>query len=301
MSTSPARSDDRPRENPREGDASASDQARTERLRRLAEEGAAELAAIEASGTPQEIAAAASAWAARTFGDSLAVACSMADSVLPEVVARQAPGVDVLFLDTGYHFAETLETRDRVERELDVHIVDVRAKASVPEQDAEHGPRLHDRDPGLCCAMRKVTPLRETLAGYDAWITGVRRDEGPTRADSPLVTFDDAFGLVKINPLVTWTLEEVNGYGYEHHLPMNPLLEQGFPSIGCAPCTRRVAPGEDPRAGRWAGFEKTECGLHAGDDAEDDLADEGSRDEPISVRNRITLTPVDHHRSGERR
>ncbi|YAL84159.1 phosphoadenylyl-sulfate reductase [Dermacoccaceae bacterium W4C1] len=207
------------------------------------------------------------AWAAQEFGLNLAVACSMADAVLPHVVSRAIPGVDVLFLDTGYHFAETLKTRDAVAEALDVRVVDVRAKRSVAAQDIEFGPRLHERDPGRCCAMRKVEPLKESLAGYEAWITGVRRDEGPTRANTPVVTWDEANQLVKINPLATWTFEEVMTHSYLWDLPSNPLLDQGYPSIGCAPCTRAVAPGEDPRAGRWAGFAKTECGLHPGDSA----------------------------------
>lgn len=204
------------------------------------------------------------AWAAEEFGARLAVACSMAESVLPHVVSEHLPGVDVLFLDTGYHFAETLQTRDRVADLLDVTVVDVRPELDVAEQDAAHGKDLFARDPGACCAMRKVEPLRRTLAGYDAWVTGVRRDEGPTRADTPLVTWDEGFGLVKINPLAAWTAEEVLDYAQRELLPANPLLSQGYPSIGCAPCTRKVTPGEDPRAGRWAGFAKTECGLHPG-------------------------------------
>ena len=235
---------------------------RERRLRALAEEGAQRFAPLEADLTPATLADAVSAWAAETFGARLAVACSMADAVLPHVVSERAPGVDVLFLETGYHFAETIDTRHRVADALDVTVIDVQAPRSVAQQDAEFGPRLHDRDPGACCAMRKVEPLREALTGYDAWVTGVRREEGPTRADTPLVTYDEAFGLVKINPLVTWSFDDLLAHSERNLLPVNPMLSQGYPSIGCAPCTRRVAPGEDPRAGRWAGFAKTECGLH---------------------------------------
>lgn len=202
------------------------------------------------------------AWVAQTFGHRTAVACSMADAVLPAVVAEHVPWVDTLFLDTGYHFAETMGTRDAVEATLRLTIVDVRPRLSVPEQDAAHGEKLYERDPAKCCEMRKVIPLHDTLQGYEAWITGVRRDEGPTRADTPFVTWDDKNGLVKINPLATWTFDEVLAYADEHQIIVNPLVEDGYPSIGCAPCTRRVAPGEDPRAGRWSGFSKTECGLH---------------------------------------
>ncbi len=202
------------------------------------------------------------AWAAAAFPDALAVACSMADAVLPHLVAQHAPGVDVLFLDTGYHFAETYGTRDAVAHTLPVTVVDIRPRLTVEEQDVEHGPRLHDRDPAACCRMRKVEPLREALSGYECWVTGVRREEGPARADTPLVTFDEAHGLVKVNPLAAWTADELLGYATEHRVPVNLLLSDGYPSIGCQPCTARVEPGADPRSGRWAGFAKTECGIH---------------------------------------
>lgn len=223
-------------------------------LRAVAEEASVRLA----GATTDEVLA----WVAQEFGYRTAVACSMADAVLPEVVAHHLPWVDTLFLDTGYHFAETIGTRDAVESSMQLTIVDVKANRSVAEQDAEFGAQLHDRDPGLCCQMRKVEPLTDTLHDYEAWITGVRRDEGPTRADTPLVTWDAKNGLVKINPLAAWTFDEVIDYAHENDIILNPLLNDGYPSIGCAPCTRRVAPGEDPRAGRWAGLDKTECGLH---------------------------------------
>ncbi len=224
-------------------------------LQELAQE-AAQLLGEDA--TADEVAA----WAARTFPGTLAVACSMADAVLPHLIARYAPGVDVLFLDTGYHFPETLDTRDVVADELAVRVVDVLPVASVAEQDAAYGPALHDRDPATCCRLRKVEPLARALAGYEAWVTGVRRDEAPTRSQTPLVTFDERHGLVKVNPLAAWSFDDLVGYAGQHQVPVNPLLNQGYPSIGCAPCTKRVAPGEDPRSGRWAGFGKTECGIH---------------------------------------
>ncbi len=232
---------------------------RTDELRALAEQGARHVAGAAADEVADEVAA----WAARTFPGTLAVACSMADAVVPHLVSRHAPGVDVLFLDTGYHFAETYGTRDAVAHTLPVTVVDVRPRLGVAEQDAEFGPRLHDRDPAACCRMRKVEPLREVLAGYECWLTGVRREEGPTRADTPVVTFDEAHGLVKVNPLAAWTADEHLGYATTHHVPVNLLLADGYPSIGCEPCTARVAPGADPRSGRWAGFTKTECGIHA--------------------------------------
>lgn len=202
------------------------------------------------------------AWAAREFGDLLAVACSMADAVLPHVVATHAPWVDVLFLDTGYHFSETVGTREAVETTMQVNVVDVRPRLTVVEQDSEYGKNLFERDPTACCAMRKVEPLAATLGGYEAWVTGVRRDEAPTRANTPLVDWDETNGLVKINPLAAWSFDDLLRYASEHDVIINPLVDDGYPSIGCAPCTKRVAPGEDPRSGRWAGLEKIECGLH---------------------------------------
>ncbi len=224
-------------------------------LRGLAESGAAELgdAGFEAVV----------AWVAENFSaDSVAVACSMADAVLPHVVSAQLPGVDVLFLDTGYHFPETHQTRDDVARLLPVRVVDVLPELSVAEQDRTHGAELFSRDPNLCCAMRKVEPLHRALGDYELWFTGVRRDEAPTRAGTPLVTWDDRNGLVKVNPLAAWSFEDILGYAALHQVPVNPLMAQGYPSIGCAPCTKPVAPGDDPRSGRWASLAKTECGLH---------------------------------------
>ncbi|MET1061396.1 MAG: phosphoadenylyl-sulfate reductase [Aeromicrobium sp.] len=202
------------------------------------------------------------AWVAEEFGYRTAVACSMADAVLPAVVAEHLPWVDTLFLETGYHFAETIGTRDAVEASMQLSIVDVKPRRSVAEQDAEFGERLYERDPALCCDMRKVQPLHDTLQGYEVWITGVRRDEGPTRADTPFVSWDDKNGLVKVNPLAAWTFDDLLAYADDNGVIVNPLVNDGYPSIGCATCTRRVAPGEDPRAGRWAGLDKTECGLH---------------------------------------
>lgn len=225
-----------------------------EKLKAIADRAEIELA----DATTDEVVA----WAAREFGDLMAVACSMADAVLPHVIGSQLPWVDVLFLETGYHFAETEGTRDAVESTMQLTIVDVMPRLTVAEQDEKYGARLYERDPALCCQMRKVEPLSGSLGGYEAWVTGVRRDEAPTRANTPLVTWDDKNGLVKINPLAAWSFDDLIAYADTHGVIVNPLLNDGYPSIGCAPCTRRVAPGEDPRAGRWAGFDKTECGLH---------------------------------------
>jgi phosphoadenosine phosphosulfate reductase len=219
------------------------------------------LAAVSAAleGKPAEEIA---AWAAGAFGEDVFVAASMQDVVLPHLFAQLLPGVEVLFLQTGYHFAETLQTRDVVIRDLAITVVEALPRQSVAEQDAEYGAKLHDRDPNLCCFLRKVDPLARSLEGRAAWVTGVRRIEAPTRANTPIVSWDEKHDLVKINPLVAWSDEDVEAYQVAHDLPRNPLVAQGYPSIGCAPCTRKVALGEDPRAGRWSGNDKTECGIH---------------------------------------
>lgn len=229
-------------------------------LRALAERGAAELR----SGAPDEASPAeVVAWVAANVSPRLAaVACSMADAALPHLVAEAIPGVDVLFLDTGYHFLETTFTRDEVARTLDVRIVDVKPEKTVREQDAEFGKDLFARDPALCCEMRKVAPLHKALGRYEVWFTGVRRDEAPTRTNTPLVTFDERNGLIKVNPVAAWSFDDLIAYATAHEVVVNPLVANGYPSIGCAPCTKPVAPGEDPRSGRWAGLAKTECGLH---------------------------------------
>lgn len=201
-------------------------------------------------------------WTAGTFGDRFVVASNMQDAVLVHLATRARPGVDVLFLDTGYHFAETLGTRDAVEQVHGVRIINARAELSVAEQDAVHGQDLFAREPDRCCAMRKVAPLEAALAGYDAWVTGVRRVEAPTRANAPFISWDSAFGLVKVNPLAAWTDADMDAHIAEHGLLVNPLVDAGYPSIGCAPCTVKPLPGADPRSGRWAGQAKIECGLH---------------------------------------
>ncbi|WP_326943300.1 MULTISPECIES: phosphoadenylyl-sulfate reductase [unclassified Amycolatopsis] len=202
-------------------------------------------------------------WTVDTFGDDFIVASNMQDAVLIDLATKAKSDVDVLFLETGYHFAETIGTRDAVQAVYpNVKIVNAQAEQSVAEQDAEYGEKLHDRDPTLCCNLRKVVPLRKTLGNYSAWITGVRRVDAPTRANTPIVTWDDRNGLVKINPIAAWTDDEFNGYIAEHGILENPLVSIGYLSIGCAPCTARVEPGQDARSGRWAGQSKTECGLH---------------------------------------
>jgi phosphoadenosine phosphosulfate reductase len=186
----------------------------------------------------------------------------MGDEVLVHLASVAASGVDVLFLDTGYHFAETIGTRDAVAASYDVNVRTVLPLLTVAEQDAEHGKDLFATAPDRCCAMRKVEPLERGLQPYGAWITGMRREDAPTRTDIAVVGWDDKRQMVKLNPLAAWTQDDVDAYVAEHGVLLNPLRQIGYASIGCAPCTRPVAPGEDPRSGRWSGFDKTECGLH---------------------------------------
>ena len=201
-------------------------------------------------------------WAGRTFGDRLVVASSMADTVLIDLAARHAPGVHVLFLDTGYHFPETIGTRDAVAATYPITLVTVAPGQTVAEQDRSYGPQLYARDPDKCCALRKIAPLDAALRSYDAWVTGLRRDESPTRADTPVIDWDERRGKVKISPLAGWTADDVAEYAARHGVLLNPLLSDGYLSIGCRPCTTRVEQGADPRSGRWTGRDKTECGLH---------------------------------------
>ncbi|GAB2921809.1 phosphoadenylyl-sulfate reductase [Streptomyces mayteni] len=227
---------------------------RADRLRELAERAGRELEDAPALEILR--------WAADAFGPRLCVTASMADAVVAHLAARARPGVDVVFLDTGYHFPETIGTRDAVAAVMDVNVVTLTPRRTVAEQDAEFGPRLYERDPDRCCAMRKVEVLEAGLTGYDAWATGLRRDESPTRAGTPVVGWDARRGKVKIAPIARWTDADVEAYVAEHGVLTNPLLQDGYASVGCAPCTRRTLAGEDARAGRWAGLGKTECGLH---------------------------------------
>lgn len=202
-------------------------------------------------------------WAVATFGERFCVTSSMGDAVLADLASRVAPGLDVVFLDTGYHFAETIGTRDAVAATLPVNLLTITPVQSVAEQDATYGPDLYRSDPDLCCKLRKVQPLAESLDGYDAWATGLRRAETHHRVIAPVIGWDAKKGKVKVSPLARWTDEQVERYVADHGVLVNPLVYDGYPSIGCWPCTRRVAPGEDPRSGRWAGTTKTECGIHS--------------------------------------
>nr|CRL74155.1 thioredoxin-dependent phosophoadenylyl-sulfate reductase [Mycolicibacterium malmesburyense] len=233
-------------------------------LQALAERGAAELDGASAHDLLR--------WTDEHFGGDAAggpansgyvVASNMQDAVLIDLAAKVRPGVDILFLDTGYHFVETIGTRDAVEAVYDVNIVNVTAEKSVAEQDELFGKDLFAREPNECCRMRKVEPLSKALSGYSAWVTGIRRVEAPTRANAPLISWDKAFGLVKINPLAAWTDQDMQDYIDANGVLVNPLVYEGYPSIGCAPCTAKPVEGADPRSGRWAGTGKIECGLHA--------------------------------------
>ena len=202
-------------------------------------------------------------WAAATFGERFCITSSMGDAVLAHLAAKVVPGVDVVFLDTGYHFVETLGTRDAVEATMDVNLITITPRQSVAEQDATEGKDLFRTDPDRCCALRKVQPLQESLAGYDAWATGLRRAETHHRIIAPVIGWDAKKQKVKVSPIARWSDEQVDRYVAENGVLVNPLVYDGYPSIGCFPCTRRVAPGEDARSGRWAGTGKTECGIHA--------------------------------------
>lgn len=234
--------------------------------RRAALEAGERFAALEAADGRQghlgrvELSRLVLRWVSDTFGDRASVASSMGDEVLVELVATTAPALDVFFIDTGYHFPQTLETRDHYASR--VRLRTVGALLSVEEQDAQFGERLHDREPDRCCAMRKVEPLERALRGRLAWVTGMRRVDAPTRTDIGLVGWDERRSMVKVNPIAEWTDDDVERFAFEEDVFLNPLRGLGYPSIGCAPCTRPVAEGEDQRSGRWAGTTKTECGLH---------------------------------------
>lgn len=201
-------------------------------------------------------------WAGRAFGRDIAVTAAMGDTVLAHLASRAVPGVHLLFVDTGYHFAETTGTADAVAATYPVRMLTIRPKPSREEHEAGRG-LLHRTDPDACCALRKVAPLDDALRGYRAWATGLRRDDGPDRAGTPTVRWDAGRGLLKLAPIAAWTDDDVEAYLAEHpDVILNPLLQEGYRSIGCAPCTRAVAEGEDARAGRWSGRAKTECGIH---------------------------------------
>ncbi|HMK97983.1 MAG TPA: phosphoadenylyl-sulfate reductase [Acidimicrobiales bacterium] len=192
-------------------------------------------------------------WAVERFHPQMCLTASMTDAVLIDVATKVEPAVEVVFIDTGYHFPETLETLELVRRRYGLNL---RIMTVTP-----HAVPVWKSDPVNCCTPDKVAQLERALVGKRAWMSGLRRQESKSRQDAPIVSRDRR-GLVKLNPLANWTDLDVEGYIADHDVPVNPLLRKGYPSIGCWPCTRPVIPGEDPRAGRWAGLEKTECGLH---------------------------------------
>ena len=193
-------------------------------------------------------------WAVDTFHPRLCITASMTDAVLIDLAVQVEPSIEVVFIDTGYHFAETLHTVDVVRDRYDLNLRIMRQEPAPPEP-------LWKVDPVNCCSAMKVALLDEALRDKDAWMSGLRRDEAVTRAEASIVGRDRR-GLVKVNPIATWSDHDVAGYIADHEIPFNPLLRQGYLSIGCAPCTRPAMDGDDPRSGRWVGSEKTECGLH---------------------------------------
>ena len=225
------------------------------RMERLATEAAEALAGAPAEDVVR--------WATDTFGDRICITSSMTDAVIIHLASQVRPGIDVIFLDTGYHFAETIGTRDAVSAVYPVNVLNVTPAQTVAEQDEQMGPRLYSRNPDLCCYLRKVVPLEQALEPYDAWITGVRKEETDARSDTRAVQWDARREMVKVNPIVDWTQDQVDAYIAENAVLVNPLVYDGFPSIGCATCTARVEAGADARSGRWAGTGKTECGIHS--------------------------------------
>jgi len=213
----------------------------------------AEDLAVVSEGLESAPASAAIRWALATFGDSLVLAASFEDIVLIDLVTKVAPSIEVVFLDTEAHFPETLAFVEEVTARYGLNLT-----VTKPGPDAAAHPCGSEQ----CCQFRKVAPLRRALAGKRAWLTSLKRSDGPTRADAPIVSWDASFGLVKVNPLATWTDRDIASYLADHDLPVHPLVPRGYLSIGCAPTTRPVAEGEDPRAGRWSGLDKSECGLH---------------------------------------
>lgn len=208
-------------------------------------------------------------WALEESGlDRVAVASAFQaeGTCVLHMATRIRPEIPVLFLDTGFHFRETLAFKAELTELLGLHVVDLRGDHTPETQAREYGDRLYDRDPDMCCRLNKVIPFTRALHGFDAWITGLRRDSAPTRAGAPIVEayeLEPGRPMVKVNPLAAWTRRDTWAYLRAHDLPRNPLYDLGFAQIGCAPCTSRVAPGGHERDGRWDGSLKVECGLHA--------------------------------------
>lgn len=216
------------------------------------------------TATPQQIIA----WAVEKYAPKLTMATAFGPEgcAILHMLAEIDPSTYVFNLDTGYQFKETLELRDRIAKRYGIEVDLKQPETTVEQYEAQHGGPLYQKDPDQCCFDRKVKVLRETIVGWSAWMSGIRRDQSSDRAGAPIVGWDKKFGLVKISPLANWTNSDVWKLITEHEIPYNPLHDQGYASIGCWPCTRAVMPGEDERAGRWSGTAKTECGLHSNDD-----------------------------------
>jgi phosphoadenosine phosphosulfate reductase len=204
-------------------------------------------------------------WAAESYGDKLAVVTSFQPTgiVTLHMLSEIAPDTPVLTLDTGLLFPETYALMDELEERLRLNLIRVRPAQTVAEQETAHGANLWDREPDQCCNLRKTVPLKNVLVGYDAWITGLRRDQSSGRSATPIVSWDNKYNNVKLSPFAAWTEEMIWTYISAHELPYNTLHDHNYPSIGCYPCTQPVAPdAADKRAGRWTKHEKTECGIH---------------------------------------
>jgi phosphoadenosine phosphosulfate reductase len=212
------------------------------------------------SWKPEEVLA----WAFDTYGENIAIATGFGveGMALLDVASRVNPDLKVFTGDTEFLFPETYDLMDRVEEKYRIKVERLYSQLTPEEQEIEHGSKLWARNPDQCCALRKVEPLQRKLATLDAWVTAIRRGQTSDRAGVRKVDWDEKFNLVKISPLADWTREMVWNYVIRHEVPYNPLHDRNYPSIGCTHCTRAVLPGEDPRAGRWSGFRKTECGLH---------------------------------------
>ncbi len=210
-------------------------------------------------------------WAYSEFGDRLCLTCSWQkqSSVLVHMVSELALDIPVIELDTALFFQETYETRDRLVERYGLRLIRPEV-ISVAEQHRREGPNLWERDPDRCCHLRKVEPLQRALAPYHAWVSGIRRDQSPSRAETPKAQWSERYGVWKISPLADWNEKRVWAYITVNEIPYNPLHEAGYRSIGCIPCTRPTALGEEERAGRWAGSDKLECGIHLDDIAKGD-------------------------------
>ena len=228
--------------------------------------GLEEASAMLAGAHPREILR----WAVESYHPRLTMATAFGPEgcVILHLLSEIEPKVRVFNLDTGYQFAETLELRDRIAERYGIEVEMVRADRSVPEYEASHGGPIYGTTPDRCCHDRKIVPLRRAVVGYEAWISAIRADQSTHRAKASIVGWDAKFGLVKVNPLLSWTKRDVWSFVMANKVPYNPLHDQGYPSIGCWPCTKSVNIGEDERAGRWSGMAKTECGLHSLDSSQ---------------------------------